>query len=95
MAFKDYFSAQSSIYASHRPHYPLQLFEYFAGLCGNHEVAWDAATGNGQAALGLAKFFNLVVASDASINQISYGYQNKKIRYMVLLSERQCFKTRS
>ncbi|MBD0326304.1 MAG: SAM-dependent methyltransferase, partial [Pyrinomonadaceae bacterium] len=53
MEFKDHFSEQSADYAKYRPRYPAALFEYLASVTAEHERAWDCATGNGQAALGL------------------------------------------
>jgi hypothetical protein len=53
----DHFSAQADYYAQYRPRYPAELFAYLAGIAPGHELAWDAGTGNGQAALGLAAHF--------------------------------------
>ena len=39
-----------------------------AALTRAHERVWDCATGNGQAAIGLAEHFAHVVAPDASVN---------------------------
>ncbi|HEC00646.1 MAG TPA: SAM-dependent methyltransferase, partial [Sphingomonadales bacterium] len=64
--FKDHFSAQSWAYCKFRPSYPQELYSYLSGLCTNHGLAWDCATGNGQAARGLAKYFERVIANDAS-----------------------------
>ncbi|VAX06152.1 hypothetical protein MNBD_ALPHA03-557 [hydrothermal vent metagenome] len=68
--FKDYFSTQSKAYGRFRPQYPEELYEYLSGLCEDHELAWDCATGTGQAAGGLSDYFNNVVATDASATQI-------------------------
>ena len=55
--FKDHFSGHAVEYAKFRPHYPDELFEYLALISPRHELAWDCATGNGQAAVGLARHF--------------------------------------
>lgn len=68
--FKDLFSRQSKEYAVSRPTYPKTLFEFLAGLVERRELAWDCATGNGQAAVQLAGYFGGVVASDASKKQV-------------------------
>lgn len=68
--FKDLFSKQSKEYAASRPTYPKALFEFLAGLVEHRGLAWDCATGNGQAAAALAEYFDSVVASDASKKQI-------------------------
>jgi len=69
--FKDHFSTQSKGYGKFRPSYPEALYHYLADLCQGHERAWDCATGTGQAARGLSGFFDHVVATDGSAEQIS------------------------
>ncbi len=69
-SFKDHFSSQSEEYNKFRPHYPAELYEYLSKLCNGHDLAWDCATGNGQAARGISPYFRSVVASDASKLQI-------------------------
>ena len=70
MPFKDHFSTQAADYAKYRPHYPPALFEYLASIAPAKKVAWDCGTGNGQAALGLALHFEMVIATDPSEKQI-------------------------
>lgn len=69
--FKDHFSTLATDYASYRPRYPERLFADLAAICPGHELAWDCATGNGQAAEGLARHFSTVRATDASAAQIA------------------------
>jgi len=69
-AFKDHFSTRSSGYAAFRPGYPAELFTYLASLTPRHDLAWDCATGSGQAARGLAEHYTRVWATDASAAQI-------------------------
>ena len=54
VTFHDHFSAISKDYAKFRPRYPRALFEWMAATVDRRELAWDCATGNGQAAVGLA-----------------------------------------
>ena len=70
MTFQDLFSGQSNEYRQFRPRYPIALFQYLSSLTPGHDLAWDVGTGNGQAALDLAKFYKQVVATDASKAQI-------------------------
>ena len=70
-SFPDHFSALASAYGQFRPHYPGQLFDRLAELAPGRQLAWDCATGNGQAALPLAARFKYVVASDASVAQLA------------------------
>ena len=86
--FKDYFSTQSVDYAKYRPSYPSELFGYLASVAPHHETAWDCATGNGQAALGLAPFFDHVIATDPSVSQIANAVRNLKVTYQVASAEK-------
>lgn len=87
MHFKDYFSAQSVDYAKYRPSYPVELFEYLASLPEKRERAWDCATGNGQAALGLAPFFRHVIATDGSQAQLDQATPHERISYQLSTAE--------
>jgi len=86
-AFKDHFSSVSSGYAAHRPTYPEELFSHLAGLTCTHDLALDCATGNGQAAIGLAAHYTQVIATDASAEQISAARFHAKIAYRVAPAE--------
>ena len=87
MKFKDHFSGHAVEYAKFRPHYPDELFEHLASISPRHEVAWDCATGNGQAAVGLARHFDGVTATDASAQQIESAEPNDLISYRVAPAE--------
>lgn len=71
MSFHDHFSANASGYAQFRPTYPDALFAWLAAHSPAHTLAWDCATGNGQAARALAPHFRSIVATDASAAQIA------------------------
>jgi ubiquinone/menaquinone biosynthesis C-methylase UbiE len=88
MDFKDYFSKQSKEYSKFRPVYPAELYKYLAGICENHNAAWDCATGNGQAAVALAEYFDMVYATDASEEQIKNAFPHPKVKYSVSLAEK-------
>jgi ubiquinone/menaquinone biosynthesis C-methylase UbiE len=88
MTFKDYFSKQACEYTRYRPHYPIQLFEYLAELTMEHQLAWDCATGSGQAALGLAGYFEKIIATDASDKQIANATAHDRITYSVAPAEK-------
>ncbi|HZD58765.1 MAG TPA: class I SAM-dependent methyltransferase [Anaerolineales bacterium] len=87
MCQDDHFSMQADYYVRYRPRYPADLFIYLASLAPGHELAWDAGTGNGQAALGLAVHFSQVVATDASERQIAHAFRHARIRFRVGLVE--------
>ncbi len=81
--FKDYFSSQSTAYSQYRPHYPDQFYQYLTKLCPEHDLAWDCATGNGQAARGLSRYFKEVHATDASDQQIAAATGPDNIHFKV------------
>ena len=86
--FKDLFSSNSKEYATSRPTYPRSLFEFLVGLVQYRNLAWDCATGNGQAAVFLSEYFEQVIASDASKEQIENAQPMDNIRYEVFPAER-------
>lgn len=86
-SFADHFSGHSADYARYRPDYPGALFEFLADVAPQPRTAWDCATGSGQAALGLAAFFEKVFATDASLNQIASAERHGRIRYAVARAE--------
>lgn len=87
MTFKDHFSHQSTAYGLYRPHYPRSLFVYLVSLVERHERAWDCGTGNGQAAVCLADYFDEVIATDASEQQIAHAIPHKQVSYRVRPAE--------
>lgn len=86
-AFKDLFSRGAVAYAAHRPRYPARLFDELAANAPRTELAWDCATGNGQAALGAAAHFRHVVATDASQAQIAAAVPHARITYRVAAAD--------
>jgi SAM-dependent methyltransferase len=95
MTFKDLFSPLALRYSKFRPYYPDQLFDYLASLAPSHEMAWDCATGNGQAAVGLARHFQRVVATDPSIEQVSLATRHERIFYIIATAEHSCIENNS
>lgn len=85
--FKDHFSVLASNYANYRPEYPPELFEWLATLCAEHELAWDCATGNGQAAKCIANHFEYVIATDASADQIAQAQGAENVVFRVASAE--------
>ena len=85
--FKDHFSTASEAYRRYRPHYPAKLFSDLADLTPGRDLAWDCATGTGQAAQALSSHFNKVIASDASTQQISQARPAANIEYVVASAE--------
>ncbi len=85
--FQDHYSNVAASYARYRPRYPRELFEHLAALAPARDLAWDCATGNGQAAAGLAAHFKRVVATDASHAQIANAQPHPGVDYRVAPAE--------
>jgi SAM-dependent methyltransferase len=83
VTFKDHFSAHAGDYARHRPPYPPELFAWLASISPARALAWDAGTGSGQAAVGLAAHFARVLATDPSAEQIRHAEQCPRVTYKV------------
>ena len=86
--FKDHFSHQAADYAKFRPRYPREMFEYLATIVQSKKVAWDCATGNGQAAVELAAVFDRVIATDASKKQIANAQPHDRVEYRIAPAEK-------
>ena len=84
---KDLFSKQSDLYARYRPTYPNELYEYIFSFVKEKNIAWDCATGNGQAAVVLADHFKKVIATDISVAQIDKAIKKENIEYNVCAAE--------
>lgn len=82
-----YFRDQAKLYAEYRPDYPAALFDFIASLAPSKQLAWDCATGNGQAAVGLAEHFERVIATDSSPEQIAHARPHPRIEYRVAPAE--------
>jgi SAM-dependent methyltransferase len=85
--FKDHFSDRSREYGCFRPDYPESLYAYLAEHAPGRDLAWDCACGSGQAALGLARHFRRVVATDASAEQIAAARPAANVEYRVAAAE--------
>lgn len=74
-------------YSKFRPRYPEELFDFLAAAAPRRTLAWDGATGTGQAAIGLARRFERVVATDASAEQVAQALPNPRVVYGVARAE--------
>lgn len=86
-AFHDHFSGHAALYARVRPRYPAELFAWLAEEAPHTRLAWDAGTGNGQAAVALAEHFEHVVATDPSERQIAQAEPHPRVEYRVARAE--------
>jgi hypothetical protein len=87
------FTEAPESYAAARPRYPEELFEWIVLQCAERGVAWDCATGNGQAAVALSKLFRTVHASDVSPEQLSARFSAPNIVYSAQPAEETSFET--
>lgn len=85
--FKDYFSKHAGEYSKYRPNYPEELFSYLSSLTEEHSLAWDCACGNGQASIELARYYDNIIATDASSSQIANAIPHPNINYYTALAE--------
>ncbi|MBO6505674.1 MAG: methyltransferase domain-containing protein [Kordiimonadaceae bacterium] len=85
------FGQKSAGYANHRPTYPDELFTWIVSHCRERKHAWDCATGNGQAAISIARHFNHVDATDLSAEQVAEGFSASNITYRAAAAEESGF----
>lgn len=88
---KDLFSSQSEAYATFRPTYPEELYDFIFQRVRNKADAWDCATGNGQVAQYLARHFDKVHATDISQQQLDHAFRKGNIFYSVSPAEKTSF----
>ncbi len=81
------FATEAAQYAHLRPTYPERLFIFLSSTVASREVAWDCATGNGQAATHLAGYFGRVIAIDESAEMIAQAPRVPKLEYRVVEAE--------
>lgn len=93
--FQDHFGVEASAYRQFRPTYPLSLFAKLAAASEGHQLAWDCATGSGQAALVLADFYQAVVATDASASQLQHSDSHNAVYFVQASAETPCIKPAS
>lgn len=89
---KDNFSNQSSAYSKFRPAYPDELINCIVSLVKTKQLALDVATGNGQVAVALSKYFETVYATDISENQLLHATKAANVIYKNLPAEKTDFK---
>jgi SAM-dependent methyltransferase len=63
--------------------YPYELYEFIYRHLNQFDAAWDAGTGNGQAARELSKKFQKVFATDISDKQLLNAYRAENIFYSI------------
>lgn len=83
----DRFSGHATDYARYRIDYPGELYDYILTNVPGRQAAWDCATGNGQAAVALANYFEQIEATDLSQRQLDNAVKRPNITYQVATAE--------
>lgn len=81
------FANNANHYAQFRPRYPESWYHSLYSLCPGFDAALDCGTGNGQAAVDLAKRFEHVDALDSSAEQIANAFPDPRVAYHVTRAE--------
>jgi SAM-dependent methyltransferase len=84
---QDHFSSIAPQYAVGRIGYPEGLYRFLNSQCHGKDLAWDCATGSGQAALDLAQTFSRVIATDISEELLALAPPHPRISYRVSSAE--------
>jgi SAM-dependent methyltransferase len=83
----DHFSNVSAGYSAFRPRYPRALFEFVASIAPRRRLAWDCGAGTGQATVDLAEYFDDVIGTDVSAQQLARAPKHPKITWLVSPAE--------
>lgn len=83
----DHFSPLAQQYASFRPSYPDELFNWLASVAPQCKFAWDCGAGNGQATAALAARFEQVLGTDISAAQLASAPPLANVEYRVTPAE--------
>ena len=75
------FALESDQYARFRPTYPKELVELIVSLAPNLHTAWDVACGSGQLTHELSNYFEKVIGTDISEEQLDNAIQSENIHY--------------
>jgi SAM-dependent methyltransferase len=83
----DHFSPVAEQYASFRPSYPGELFDWLASVAPQRKLAWDCGAGSGQATAALAARFEQVRGTDISAAQLASAPALANVEYRVTPAE--------
>ena len=81
------FGDKADDYRAFRPRYPDALFAWLAGVAKERRLAWDCGAGSGQAAVGLARHFARVLATDEDTRQLARAPTAPNIDYRIARAE--------
>ena len=84
------FSKSAASYAKFRPNYPAELYEMILKHANlpSQGLAVDVATGSGQAAKGLSKYFTTVLALDHDSEQLKHAFDLPNVAFELATAEK-------
>lgn len=88
---KDLFSTGSQLYQQARPSYPQEVFQEILKHVATKNFAWDVGAGSGQFTQLLAPYFDHIVATDISANQLQLAPYFENVSYQVQTAEKTAF----
>ena len=88
---KDLFSTQSELYQQARPSYPAEVIQEILKHVPARGFAWDCGAGSGQFTQLLAPYFDHVVATDLSANQLQNAPYFENVSYQLQPAEKTNF----
>lgn len=92
---KDLFSSNSELYSLARPSYPIEVVQELLNLVPENHFVWDCGAGSGQFTQLLAPYFDHVVATDISEQQLSKAPYFENVSYQLQSAEKTSFAAHS
>lgn len=78
----DLFSKAPDDYYKYRPRYPKSLYDQILEFVPERDLVWDVGCGSGQVSTELSQYFEHVIASDVSAEQLKRAPQLDNITYV-------------
>lgn len=92
---KDLFSDVSALYHQARPSYPHTVIQEILKHVSHHHFAWDCGAGSGQFTQLLVPYFEQIVATDLSSQQLHQAPYFENVSYQVQQAEQTSFNDHS
>lgn len=92
---KDLFSTGSQRYQQARPSYPTSVIQTLLKHLNARDLAWDCGAGSGQFTQVMAPYFEYVVATDLSPQQLQQAPRFDNVSYQVQAAEKTSFEPAS
>lgn len=92
---KDLFSSDSRLYRKARPSYPAEVVLEILKYVPSTQFAWDCAAGSGQFTQLLVPYFEQIVATDLSTQQLHQAAYFENVSYQVQPAEKTTFTEQS